>query len=59
MYDHMIYMIIHIHKILYNAEKNSVKMKEKNVLKTNEKRAKQNDKIQKAFVAVFAEYEFD
>ena len=36
-------------------EKTSVKMKEKKQIKTKEKRAKQNDKIQKAFVAVFAE----
>ena len=32
---------------------------EKNRLKTKGKRAKQNDEIQKTFVAVFAEYEFD
>ena len=30
-------------------------MKEKKQIKTKEKRAKQNDKIQKVFVAVFAE----
>ena len=34
-------------------------MQEKNRLETKEKRAKLSDKIQKTFVAVFAEYEFD
>ena len=33
-------------------------MKEKKQIE-KEKRAKQKDKIQKTFVAVFAEYEFD
>ena len=51
--------VVFIHKLLYNAGKNSVKMKKKNRLKTKEKPAKQNDKVQKTFVAVFAEYEFD
>ena len=36
-----------------------MKLKEKNRLETKAKRAKLNDKIQKAFVVVFAEYEFD
>ena len=53
------FSVAFIHKLLHNAGKNSVKMKEKNRLKTKEKRAKQNDKIQKTFLAVFAEYEFD
>ena len=34
-------------------------MKEKNRLKIKERQAKQNDKIKKTFVNVFAEYEFD
>ena len=39
--------------------KTAWKWRRKNRLKIKEKRAKQNDKIQKTFVIVFAEYEFD
>ena len=53
------FSVVFIHKLLYNAGKNSVKLKEKNRLETKEKWAKLNDKIQKAFVVVFAVYEFD
>ena len=54
------FSVVFTHKLLYNARKNSVKTKEKkNRLKIKKKRAKQNDKIQKTFVIVFAEYEFD
>ena len=53
------FSVVFIHKLLYNAGKNGVKMKKKSRLETEEKRAKLNDKIQKTFVTVFAEYEFD
>ena len=53
------FSVVFVHK-LYNAEKKQRENKErKNRLKTKGKRAKQNDKIKKTFVAVFAEYEFD
>ena len=41
------FSVVFVHKLLYNEGKNSVKVKEKTRLKTKEKRAKQNDKIQK------------
>ena len=50
------FSVVFTHKLLYNAGKSC---KGKNRLKTREKRAKQNDKFQKTFAAVFAEYEFD
>ena len=41
------FSVVVVHKLLYNAGKNSVKVEEKSRLKTKEKRAKQNDKIKK------------
>ena len=41
------FSVVFVYKLLYNAEKNGVKIKEKNRLKTKGKRAKQNDKIKK------------
>ena len=54
-----VFSVVFIHKLLYNAGKNSLKMKEKKRLE--EKRTNDiNDKIKKNIaVAVFAEYEFD
>ena len=51
------FSVFFFHKLLYNAGKNSVKMKEKKHIENKRKTGKQNDKIQKPFVAVFAEYE--
>ena len=41
------FSVVFVHKLLYNARKNSVKVKEKKQIENKEKRAKQNDKIQK------------
>ena len=42
------FSVVFVHKLLYNAGKKQRESKgEKNRLKTKEKRAKQNDKIQK------------
>ena len=41
------FSVAFIHKLFYNERKNGVKVKEKNRLKTKEKRAKQSDKIKK------------
>ena len=51
------FSVAFIHKLLYNAGKNSVKMKGKKQIGNKRKTPKLNDKIQKTFVAVFAEYE--
>ena len=40
------FSVVFVHKLLYNAGKNSVKVKEKKQIENKEKRAKQNDKIQ-------------
>ena len=53
------FCVVFTHKLLYNARKNSVKTKEKKQIENKKKRAKQNDKIKKTFVTVFAEYKFD
>ena len=41
------FSVVFVYKLLYNAGKNTVKIKEKKQIRTKEKRAKQNDKIQK------------
>ena len=50
------FSVVFIHKLLYiNAGKNSVKTKGKKQIGNKRKTAKLNDKIEKTFVAVFAE----
>ena len=53
------FSVVFTHKSLYNAGNKSVKIKYKKQTEKKEKRAKQNDKIQKPFTTVFAEYKFD
>ena len=48
-----IFSVVFVYKLLYNAGKNSVKIKEKNRLKAKEKQAKQNDKIKKNIRSYF------
>ena len=49
-----------VYKLLYNAGKNSVKIKEKKLFENKKKNRQSNTiKFKETFVAVFAEWEFD
>ena len=47
------FSVVFAHKLLSHAEKNSVKIEEKNQFEKKEKRAKQNDKIKKNIRSCF------
>ena len=47
------FSVVFVYKLLYNAGKSGVKIKEKKQIENEEKRAKQNDKIQKNIRSCF------
>ena len=52
------FSVAFVHQLLYNAGKNSVKIKKKKQIENKKKTGKAKRIKKKTFVAVFAEYEF-